>query len=342
MTFGDTGTGFVITTPPGGAVADTDSYAVAIDSKDRIVVGGEFGVEGPGWDVNGIFTVARYLPDGTSDSSFGYNGSVQTLIVPGETQSSVQSLAIDDKDRIVAAGYTKGGSTAGAVIARYDENGGLDHSFAHSGVIAETHNGFFSESSVKIDSKGRIVALGTDFDSTSLAQISVLSRYLDDGEADGSFGNEAPGFSVSADIVANGLLIDSSDRILVAGSSSSDDMFALARFDKSGFPDDSFGSSALVDTSTFVPPYTPVNLAWDTTGGIVAGASVERSFAAFRFHADGSIDDEFGDEGVAVVPLTWTTSYFVAGVAADDNGLTLAGWANDGTDESFMLARLKN
>jgi hypothetical protein len=77
--------------------------AVAVDSIGRIIVAGQtFGANG--WD----FEVARYLPDGSLDSSFGNRGS--HTIDPGSPYGLYgagffrDSLAIDSHDRILIGG----------------------------------------------------------------------------------------------------------------------------------------------------------------------------------------------------------------------------------------------
>jgi uncharacterized delta-60 repeat protein len=79
-------------------------YSVATDSRERIVAAGVGG---------GDFALARYRPSGALDPSFSANGKVRTHFRRGT--SGARSIAIDSRDRIVAAG--SGG--ANFALARY-------------------------------------------------------------------------------------------------------------------------------------------------------------------------------------------------------------------------------
>ena len=341
-TFGDTGTGFVTTTPPGGLIDGTNSFAIAIDSKDRVVVGGDFALVGPSGYATQIFTVMRYLPSGFLDSSFGGSGIEETLIKPGESQSLVSSLAIDAHDRIVAVGQTAGAGLEG-VLVRYNENGGLDHSFGNNGIVSEPHDGSFTPSNVRIDSAGRIVVLGTDIDPSSFGQISVIARYDDDGKLDGTFGSESPGFSVSSDVVADALLLDATGNVLIGGAAVSDSTLTLERFDSTGLLDASFGIDGVANAPAEVSSGLPADLQWDSHGNIIVATTTDASFAAVRFDSSGSLDESFGSSGIAIGPTSATTSYYAAAVTVDDSDhFTMTGWSIDGVDESFVLARFDN
>ena len=339
-TFGDAATGFVTTTPPGGLTDGTDSFAIAIDSKDRIVVGGDVGVVDWRGFVTNMFTVARYLPNGLEDDAFGERGLAQTLVSPGEVDAAVKSLAIDAKDRIVAFGYTQGGSTAGGVLVRYNVDGTQDHGFAHTGIVTMNPFGNFSANGVRVDSAGRIVILGQDTDPASFETVSVVARYLDDGEVDMTFGNTGAGFSESADMLANSMLLDNADDVLIGGAAAEDSTFTIERFDSTGSLDLSFGTDGATTAPALLMSGDPSDLQWDSHGNIVAGATFNGGFAAVRFSGDGQLDESFGSFGIATGPTSTTTLYFVAGLTIDDSDhFTLGGWSSDGLDESFVLAR---
>jgi uncharacterized delta-60 repeat protein len=342
--FGDVGTGFVTTTPPGGLTDATNySFAIAIDSKDRIVVGGEIGVMDPRGFAVEMFSVARYLPNGLPDASFAGRGLVQTLISPGELDSAATSIAIDSKDRIVAAGYSLGGSTEGGVLVRYNEDGTQDHGFAHTGIVSLNPYGNFIANKVRVDSAGRVVVLGRDIDPTSFMPVSIVARYLDNGEPDATFGNAEPGFSVAADIGANSLLLDAADDVLIGGAANDDFTLTVERFDATGQLDASFGTGGIATAPALLLSSVPSDLQWDGHGNVVVGTTIDATFAAVRFTADGEFDDSFGAFGIASGPTSTTTSYYAGGVTVDDSDhFTLCGWSNDGVNESFVVARFED
>jgi uncharacterized delta-60 repeat protein len=93
--------------------ASDDARAVAIDAQGRIVVGGTRGILGTG----NTLAIARYLPSGQLDPSFGDSGEVLPTHVSDE---SGRALAIDSANRIVLAGFDQGFTPRPtALVARY-------------------------------------------------------------------------------------------------------------------------------------------------------------------------------------------------------------------------------
>jgi uncharacterized delta-60 repeat protein len=91
------------------------AYALAVQSDDRIVA-----VGGSNWytETSGAprFGVARYMPNGNLDASFGDHGKVQTTFA--HITEWATSVTIGADGRIVAAGRSDIGGGA-FVLARY-------------------------------------------------------------------------------------------------------------------------------------------------------------------------------------------------------------------------------
>jgi uncharacterized delta-60 repeat protein len=178
----------------------TDSdYAksVAIDSQGRIVVGGG----------EARFELARYMPDGTLDRSFGRRGKVRTEF---GARSTLNSIAIDARGRIVAAGAAANHAFA---LARYWPSGNLDRHFSRNGKRTGPLRDNAGAGFVGIDSRRRIVAVGGGG-----VQSFRLARYKPNGSLDRSFGRDG---KVKADLTRPSVwsaAIDSRDRIVVGAS----------------------------------------------------------------------------------------------------------------------------
>ncbi len=120
-----------------GGVEYTRSLAgqakdVAIQPNGKIVAAGRDSGAG------GIrFALARYLPDGAPDQSFGEAGAVRTTFEPGRPSDYGNSLALQDDGRIVVAGTARSSystpNPARFALARYLPDGRLDRSFAGDG-----------------------------------------------------------------------------------------------------------------------------------------------------------------------------------------------------------------
>ena len=105
---------------------------LAIDGAGRLVAAGTVGTGG----VDGDFVVARFLADGTPDSSFGDQGSVRIGFPNFE---SLGALAITDQNGVVLAGSGSGGTDSGAILlAKLDEAGDPDGSFSGDGKLIFT------------------------------------------------------------------------------------------------------------------------------------------------------------------------------------------------------------
>ncbi|HEX6831957.1 MAG TPA: hypothetical protein VF132_00375 [Rudaea sp.] len=343
-TFGDAGTGIVTITPPGGLSMYGQLYAVALDSKGRIVVGGDVGIDTPAGP-SYAFTLMRYLADGTLDRSFASNGTLETVILASEAGSGIQSLVIDSKDRIVASGSSDSFTGGSGVIVRYDEDGGLDHSFAKTGMVFPNSSGNPVFGNVALDHSGRIVLVGYNFDPITSDPETILGRYLDNGEIDTGFGPDGSGFSISLDVLSNRCAIDDSDRIVVAGGSNVTSTFALERFGADGLPDSSFGvdGTGIVSTDEYGDPFDVHRVAFDNDGRLVATQQLFGNFEVFRFTADGVADSAFGSGGIAPGPGSDLVYYSHGDMDIDSaNHLTLVGWSDDGTPSQFSLVRFEN
>jgi uncharacterized delta-60 repeat protein/uncharacterized repeat protein (TIGR01451 family) len=103
------GTGGKVVTSFGGG--DSIAQGVAVDSAGRIVAAGLAGRD---------FALARYLANGTLDTSFGNNGQVTTDLFTNSYEE-IHAIAFQGDGKIVAAGYrgTFDGTYADFAVARY-------------------------------------------------------------------------------------------------------------------------------------------------------------------------------------------------------------------------------
>jgi uncharacterized delta-60 repeat protein len=285
------GTGGLVTTSFGRI---DEAHSVAVDSRGRIVAAGVNG--------RGNFSLVRYRPDGNLDPSFSGDGKVKTSF--GEF-ASASSVAIDPRDRIVAAGRTRSSGAKDFALARYLPSGQLDHSFSGNGKVITDLGGQEGATSMAIDRRGRIVTVG---DRGFNARHIGLARYKPNGALDPSFSRDGKrrtgfGFYLHASSVAT----DSRSRIVVAGtthSPSGANNFAVLRFGPDGGSDHSFSHDGWRKTN--FGGYDVANsVAIDSRNRIVAAgfASGYRSdgsgydFALARYRQSGRLDDSFSGNG---------------------------------------------
>jgi len=189
-------------------VSPPTNFNVAIaDGEDRIVFGG--GNNG------GPFTIARLLPDGALDASFGVAGVLTAPMPIGHMSTRIDDLAfVDDRGGVALAGSNFGNIYEDVpVLIRFGPNGALDPSFGSGGVSSFLGpSGIGFGVSVEVQADGRIVvagSTGTDAGPTDY----LVWRFNPDGSADPSFG---AGGQVATDSFPRGMALDESGgRILV-------------------------------------------------------------------------------------------------------------------------------
>ncbi len=151
--------------------------AASLDEQGRILVAG--------YASNGTyddFALARYLDNGTLDTSFGAAGKVVTPI--GSNSEEAFALTIDGSGRILASGYSEVGGIPKFALVRYLGTGQVDTLFGNAGRVLTAFQAGSAEygTDLAIDSFGRIIQ-GDNSDLNF-----ALVRLLDDGTPDAGFG----------------------------------------------------------------------------------------------------------------------------------------------------------
>lgn len=174
-----------------GLGADNAIRTLALDSSNRVVIGGDF------LTYNGasLARLARLNSDGSIDPTFNSLGA--------GANGRVRSLAVDSSNRIVVGGdFTTMGATVLNRIARLGTNGAVDGTF---NVGAGTDNGVYSIVIQPTD--GRIL-VGGDFTKYNNVNRTRIARLNPDGLLDPSinFGSGPNGFVASMALIpgANG------------------------------------------------------------------------------------------------------------------------------------------
>ncbi|MCA9028644.1 MAG: hypothetical protein KDA86_25785 [Planctomycetaceae bacterium] len=182
-TFGTSGIGVVHTdfaTPQEVADAsgrNESAFGVTIDPLGRIIAVGQREAA-PVVD----FAVARYLPDGTLDGSFGSGG---TLRIDTGSSDSANEVVVDGNGKIVFVGR-------GASIVRLNDDGSFDTSFGGGdGVVSGS---FFEFLDVVLQDDGKLITSGRN------GHAGVF-RFNTDGSLDTTFGTAG---GVSVDISGRG------------------------------------------------------------------------------------------------------------------------------------------
>lgn len=280
------GTGGLVVLGEGSGMDDGLS-AVTLQPDGKIVVAGYSWSSFSGGTRTAV--VLRFLGSGVLDPSFGTGGSWGLNF--GGSRYWGTSLAIDGSGRILLAGYGPQPNWNG-FVARLTAGGSTDTSF--NGGVQQANFGAFTESgfnAVRLQSDGRIVVAGNKYTSGSYDPTAdfALSRYLDNGTLDTSFGTAGMTTTDRAGKLDNisCIALDMHDRIIVAGTqqdASGVEVFGVNRYTRDGILDMTFGTGGRVMT-TFgaVTGNRASGVAVTVDGSIVAAGNAGNDIAVMRY-----------------------------------------------------------
>lgn len=239
------------------------------------------------------FALARYNPDGSLDTGFGFGGRLLTFF-GADSDDGALALVQQPDGRLVAAGF----SNAAFALVRYNSDGSFDTSFGvGGGVVTPFVTPFGRTVAVRAlvrQPDGKLVAAGDS--SATGAPDFTLARYNPDGSLDTSFGvggRVVTNFSGNSEDVADELVQQPDGKLVAAGRSNAGAAgrfdVALARYLANGSLDASFGIGGVVrtDFASTTSPLSFVGLALQTDAKVVTAgqsdASEDLDFALARY-----------------------------------------------------------
>ncbi|HEY3108444.1 MAG TPA: DUF4082 domain-containing protein [Chloroflexota bacterium] len=222
------------------------------------------------------FALARFLPDGTRDPSFGAGGRVRSLL---GCYDRLSVLVLQPDGKLVAGGARYGCTSRNpsTVLMRYLPDGRLDPTFGAGGTLVADVFAYSVASALAAQPDGKLVAAGKSCASPVYSSPCdfVQARYLPDGSSDPSFG---VGGKVTTGFAARALLVQPDGRLVAAGD-------GLARYLPDGTPDPSFGDGGRLASSFAVDV---LSRQWD--GRLVSAGSNSDDFVLARYR-DGAPSD---------------------------------------------------
>ncbi|MBK8092785.1 MAG: choice-of-anchor D domain-containing protein [Verrucomicrobiaceae bacterium] len=296
-------------------------FAMAIQPDQKIIAAGYI-YQGNNDDV----TAARFLPDGTLDTSYGTAGKTLTRV--GISAERAYGVAVQPDGKIVFGGYASISSSDDFMVMRQNADGTPDTSFGNNGSATTTiGTGTEQGRALLLQGDGRIVLAG--YSSNGSNDDYALARYNADGSLDGTFGTGGK-VTTTATVGTDRLYAIaaySGGRILVAGetrnagNTSTD--FGLARYNANGTLDTSFGTGGLVTLTPASNSEYVYALQVLPDGKILAAGEANVDAAIVRLNPNGSYDPSFGSGGKAIVPVLASTDT-IYGIALQPDGKIVA------------------
>ena len=262
-------------------------------------------------NTNDYVYLARYLPDGSPDPSFGNQGILPFF--PGNVGYHNDLVPLPD-GKIVSISQSKDYAspfqTPLFAVARFNANGSPDSTFGQAGVtVTKVSNwGGFSQFGA-LQPDGKILVMGQANPGSELR--FAWARYNPDGKIDSSFSENGifilPG---SGSVVPTCMAIQPDGRVLTGGVEallSVPTKFLVSRLLPDGSLDPAFGLNGVTSPWFGHELEAVSDLAVLTDGrmllvGHISGPAAD-AFALFRLNADGMPDLTFGDNGIKTFSL---------------------------------------
>jgi uncharacterized delta-60 repeat protein len=325
------GSGYVTTSVRGySAVA----YAAAATGRRTVVAGQAITRSG-----DGQVLVARYLPGGTLDPTFGTDGIFRSSLPTRRGPFIGTSLAVEPQTGrlLVGGGYGQGSMLALRLTAR----GQLDRSFGAGRGYAAVSAGGIAQT-IALDSAGRILLGGSNANVNGRPM--VVARLTRAGELDRTFGSGGRAQSVfwnplmASSAGVSGLVTTPGGGIVAAGhldyiggdGHGSASVFALT---SSGQPQIGFGTAGHTEIAFPEEPsgfqqWFPCALLRDAQGRLIVSGNGSNGPAgavlSIRLTSAGALDPSFGTGGRSSVAGPSGASDTTCGaVPASGGGLTI-------------------
>jgi uncharacterized delta-60 repeat protein len=342
-----------------GPISQANGIAVQPDGK-IVVVGYAY--------VNGSYriAVARYLPSGTPDASFGpYSNGSLVVQSPGGSYAFAYAVAVqpsDNKILLVGQAYVSGSYEY--ALVRLTTSGAPDSGFGTNGFVTTLigyssypgGNVYDSATELAVQPNGNIVVAG----SVSLGYSGGLgmARYTTGGILDSSFGDNGNGtittqlagfnsYGASSYITVSGIAYQPDGKLIIAGTAqyyAGNGYFTgpiLFRFKTDGTLDPTFGVNGIAASNFGSNVASGLVIQSDgkfvLAGSAKVGVSVQ--IALTRFTSNGTIDTGFGQGGMQMVPSGATTILPVGMANMTDGRIVVAGTSASGYSTGFAVAR---
>jgi uncharacterized delta-60 repeat protein len=321
------------------------AYALALDRNGRIVVSGSFFNGQGGTD----FAIACYDQKGRLDKKFGNGGKFTNNFGYNYFSTYTRAVAIQTDGKIVAGGQVStNASSSDFALVRLNRNGSIDNSFGEAGLQVMDIGGSDWVQAIAIQKDGKIILAGN----TGVGYLSfALARFNSNGTPDNGFdGDGKLVTSVSSADNLEGLALQPDGKILVGGAAliGGRSGFALVRYLPNGSLDYSFGTyggggKTLTD---FGISANANAIALQPNGKILAAGVLNNEAPAYsdlalaRYNNNGTLDDNFDDDGMLTASYPIPSSFFFQAMVLQPDGkvLTAGQLRNEATGKNDFIA----
>jgi uncharacterized delta-60 repeat protein len=311
---------------------------MAIQPDGRVLVAGRHTSAAGDTD----FLVARHLPDGGLDPTFGDGGAVVTKVTPNDDY--INGMALDLSGRILVTGSTEVAAGEEVAVVRYTTEGEPDPNFSNDGIVTvdvvPADDGEGSHSVVPL-SGGKILVVGGVLKAPSDGSDTFLVRLTSTGVPDPDFHTDGSHvFDLGQSFSSSSAVLAPAAKLIVAGSfgPAGDKVAALVRLNGAQAVDSTFSGDGIAAVSSG-PTTQLFNALTIADGGSVLAAGFagdqagdDEDVVVRRFEPDGDPDPSFGDGGLVRTPVgaTGVNDRAESVVTQPDGRVVVAGWTYGG------------
>ncbi|SRX72677.1 T9SS type A sorting domain-containing protein [Aequorivita antarctica] len=273
--------------------------------------------------------VARYNTDGSLDTSFGDNGTLNFPV--GSAKSIATGMEIQADGKIILGGYTDDNVSGDFALVRLNTDGTFDNTFGNNGIVIIDAGGNEVAKAMTILDNGKILLAGANDQNFSVA------RFNTDGTLDTTFGVNGWSIIIFEDNLSlvKDLTIQEDGKILLGGDGIIDTYgIAAARINADGTIDNTFGTNGKVRYSlSGIGNSTRFGgIAVQGDGKIFLGGwrgitTFYDEFLVLKLNTDGTLDSTYGYNGVVTAQIVLGYQMATTILLQSDGKLILAGYA---------------
>jgi uncharacterized delta-60 repeat protein len=296
--------------------------------------------------------VMKVTPAGVLDTTFAGGAGYALLDLGGEENFGEWGggLAIAPDGGIIVAGKVRVGLIYRGLLARFTATGQLDTAFGGGAGYVIVNRGSYQDrlNDVHVRSDGTIIATG-DHHVVSTNGEMAAHAFRPDGTALTSWGSDGGWTRIAepgAQTSWKSTLRDDG-AVILAGADSPTTSYQVARLDRDGTLDETFGGSGIVKSrvSPVANGDTAYGVTIDDRGRVVAVGNANNGtngdIGVLRLLPDGSPDTSFGPGGVRLIDSGAGDSSWAV-MPAGEGGVLIAGRTNTATNSDMWLVQLRD
>lgn len=322
-----------------GSTLTVAGSGASVQSQGQSLIelaGGQLLLAGSG-TVNGVprAALARYSSTGVPDSDFGSGGTVLTSAGSGDTNAR---CVIQQTDGSLLVAASLAGASLRYAALRYHASGNLDTSFGSSGIALFSFTGYDADCFAVAPTATGFLLAGT-LGGESSSNFGLL-RGTATGSLDTTFSGDG---KLEINLLSNppfaqarAIRQQADGKVLLAGSviTGNGMDFVVCRFLADGSADPNFGTQGRALIAAGPEDDFVYGMQLQTDGKIlIAGTSQQGGFESaclVRLLADGSLDTNFGNDGIFLDQTGGADCGVYALTLQPDGKIVAAGYAYNG------------